>query len=777
MIIPTQTKVSRRYLLQETVLIILLSILILLNGTTPLLIEQNILILSTVLLTAAGGWLVWRGRGHLPAQGGWALFFAVFLLASLTSIDPRRSFSQLTLAAAGLLIYALCAALAARGWPVELFAKALLAAGTLETLLVWAGALAWYRQWLNAAPGQWLPLISYRPALANILAMSANLLLMLALSRLVYSRSRVSRMILLLLSANFAAVIFLTSSRGGWLGTAGGLAVLVLLLGFQRRADLVWLLESARRRPWLLTVVGVIAAVGLAAVGWLAVRQMAHPTHGPLLSSRSEYWPAAWKAFLASPLVGQGPFTYANFYLAENSVPPSYLFVHGHSAPLNLLAEMGLAGAAAAGLLVVQLVRGLRRRFQRAVGLDLAVLMGTAAGAAALAVQSLVDCFHTDPMAISILLVLLGAGLAGPLAGNARPRRPWWVIAVLALLWAELFTTAPLYQGVALSYSDWGTARPVLQQAAARDPGSVIANQQLALAGSMLADQGNPGALDEAVTAWEKTIQLDPSWAVNYANLGALYRQKGDLARARAAFQQAVDRAPRWSLAAINLGLAAEAQGDVAAAKQAYRAALAAGSEAGSFWHVSPLREQVLAGWLAENPPVSEDLPTAGPDEGVYPAVTRPYLQLAEAALAQEDAAKAERLLKLAGLTWVFDPDRPDLDWLWAETYAAQGNLARAGEAGAAVLQSYLTPGVFGPGTFGQLRYAPFMYRRPAAPVELVPQLAQAGLPDRWTVRARQSLAWLRAAGEQARANELEAWLLEHDSWLSMDQLQETGSN
>ncbi len=59
-------------------------------------------------------------------------------------------------------------------------------------------------------------------------------------------------------------------------------------------------------------------------------------------------------------------------------------------------------------------------------------------------------------------------------------------------------------------------------QAVKRDPGNALAHQQLALTAAVLAQDGDQNMLDIAIQELETTIQLEPSWALNHANLAVL---------------------------------------------------------------------------------------------------------------------------------------------------------------------------------------------------------------------------------------------------------------
>jgi hypothetical protein len=257
MIIP---KSRFAYLLQESVLFLSFAFLLLLNTSTNDFVNQDLQKSLAVALTlVVVAWVAAGQRGRQPAGKALLVWVAVYVVVILFSLDPRRSASQMVLMSVSVLLFSLSADLAARGWPRELFVKALLMVGAVVILFGLLEAGIWYARWLQSAPGQWIPGILYRPGSANVIAMFLNLMLMLAGARFLVTRAWPARIALLAMILPALFLLYLTSSRGGWLGTAAGLAVMAGLALYTGQLDWRTGWRFLRARPLLLGLLVVMS--------------------------------------------------------------------------------------------------------------------------------------------------------------------------------------------------------------------------------------------------------------------------------------------------------------------------------------------------------------------------------------------------------------------------------------------------------------------------------------------------------------------------------------
>ncbi len=756
------------YLLKEAALFIVLSLLIILNGSTNGLIDPTLQKELAVLITLpALAWVISGQRAATPAGKALLVWVVIYSITVAFSIDPRRSFTQMELMSISIFLFALSADLVARGWQKELLIKVLLMVGSVVMLFGWLEALLWYLRWLQNSPGAWIPDIIYRPGSANVIAMFMNLMLMLSVARLLATRRRLSAAILSMLALSAAGLLYLTSSRGGWLGSAVGLAV-IALLSFRRYTNTVrkgW--AFLRSHPVLLGVLAVVLLLAVSAGGVFLFRRTIHPSHGPLLDSRSEYWPPAWQTFLNHPLVGTGPLTYAAAFLGVNSVPPKFLYIHAHGTPFNILAEMGLLGFLGMTLLVVSILLLLMRRLSSASGEDWGVVAGATAALAATAVHSLFDGFHTEPIGLWVLVIALGAALGLPVKPAAarawRFRNAWSLLLVLAL-WVEIWMAAPLHEGVALANSNqWEAAAASFTEAAARDPLSLIDLQQMALANSMLAQKGSPEALTRAVQDFEVVVQREPSWPLHHANLGALYLSQGRVIDAVGQMAEAFRRAPDCGWCALNLGAAQEQAGEAPEALESYQKALDLGQpDDAYFWRSTPVRSKALEAWMVKHPsPPLPDHAELVSEKEANSSDLRAYLNLIELDLRENRLDEAAALTQQASLAFsLVQQDQLERDWLASELLARQGHLNEAVQHGQQVIDLYQMQGPYGPGSLGQLSYAPLLFRRPAMALELAPQVILIVLPDQWGARLSSLADWYDQLGKPQQAADLRKQLL-----------------
>lgn len=695
-------------------------------------------------------------------------FIGVVLLSSITSIDVRRSFVELWLICIAALLFLVSVNRVGGGLPAELVVKVLLIIGGILMALSWYSVWQWYHHWLLNNPDEWIPSQAYRLPVPNFLAVILNVWLMMALARLLMTRSRVGRVALGVWVVSAVGLLYFTSSRGGWLGTAAGLFCLAVLVARLRGEWLraVWHRVRGKRIALIGLVALVLIFVLLAA--FLLYRQTTQTAHASFFQSRSEFWPAALSAFLRSPLVGSGPFTFVSFYLQHNSVPPRFYFDYAHSIYMDTLGGCGLLGLLALIWLLYRTVITLWRQVTRLQGIDWAVAAGALAALVAFCVHGFFDSVHhTSPTSLWNLAVLLGAAVGIQATQNARGRLlPAGVGVVVVVLTAlSLWFILPMRAGVlAGAQGDWQTAVGSFSQAAQRDTRLAIAYQQMGLAYSNLAAQGDAEALSKAVEAFEKTIALDPYWALNHANLGALYLRQGRVDAALSAFGEAIRIAPDAAVYHLNNGVALEVAGSHDKALGAYYRAIALNPDWAEayFWRSTPVRHEAQQRWRLDHPDVRPSIKALEEEQAQQTNRLKPVVLLADAYLREGLLDKADVLLRKNEDAFTeSNADRLEWNWLMAEVLAARGAYQQAVELGDRAVGDMLYDGVYGPGALANGNYAVFAFRTSALNQDFVPQLQGSPFPDRWGKRMQRLAEWYRKLGNEAKATEIENKLIQ----------------
>lgn len=84
----------------------------------------------------------------------------------------------------------------------------------------------------------------------------------------------------------------------------------------------------------------------------------------------------------------------------------------------------------------------------------------------------------------------------------------------------------------------------------------------------------DPKSHDEAVSAYKKCVELDPTHAAAYINLGTLYYNQHDYILAEHHYRKAIEVDPRYALAYFDLGNVLDETGRLNDAIKAYEAAI-----------------------------------------------------------------------------------------------------------------------------------------------------------------------------------------------------------
>jgi len=782
---------SQKYiaLLQWAVYLLLLSYWVMVGGVYYYMIKFPVAVLNLALLGTAG--LIWLGvrlvqRARLPRTGleGALVWLGLTqIIATATSVDWRLSLETLAELTAFIVTGLAIVDLIAHGWPeAQLIHGLFFAAG----IMCFAGAWevgSWYSRWWQL--GIWIPPVAYRLqgllSHPNLTAGFLNLIIPLAVVKLLRAPTRLERIGLSLLVTAMAVTLFFTSSRGGWIATIVALGVTLPLYygrGFPQRFIKWFNAQRSKLNPIQWVLVGISVVVVPLSLGSLLLWQTNKVLHWPLLSSRQGYWGPATQLFLRYWLHGTGPGLFARLWPTLNSVPPVEVVVHAHNVYLMSAVEGGLIGLSGILALVIAYGVGFRRRWLTAPTEQRWLMAAIAGSLASVIIQGGADFLFNSPAFVFVLILIAALGIA------PRPSEvaiaPGWPVSFLSLpalasfgiFLFSLWTYYPFAQGLERAAAGKPEIAAIrICTATERDPQFALYWQQCGLAHSRAIPPTDEN-LSLAISALERAIVLDPTWATNYADLAALYWQTGQSTKALDSMQRATQLAPRSAFFALNLGWFYEQQGKTAPAQAAYQTALDLSTDLNQalFWEQTPLRAEIVSGWVQAHPPDTRDLSSQAQTSfttqdysqalelykqliATFPIYPEGYIGLARTYWALGDEAQGNWFALEASLIPLVEPRRQvEVNWLQAEAARRAGKPAEALKQGLSYFVQTTDYGFSGVGSWGYPDYARFAYRREGLPVDLVPQLVHADITAEVDLRLNQLADWYLEAGKPETA-------------------------
>ncbi|MFM7652536.1 MAG: IctB family putative bicarbonate transporter [Vulcanococcus sp.] len=326
--------------------------------------------LSLLILASGLLWLVWALRtpaGPIRPISAWLLaMLAVAVLATGFSPVPVAALKGLIKLLSYLGVYALMRQLleAAPQWWNRIVAALL--AGELASAVIAirqlygdTGELARWADPNSVADGT---IRVYGPLEnPNLLAGYLIPILPIALVALLRWRTWPQRLFAAAALALGTAALFLSYSRGGWLGMVAALGVMVLLLVLRQTRS--WPPLWRRLFPVLLIAAGVaLLVVAVTQIEPLRIRVLSLVAGRQDSSNnfRINVWLAAIEMIQDRPWLGIGPGNSAFNLIYPLYQQPKFNALSAYSVPLELLVEGGVPGLLAGlGLLLASLRTGL----------------------------------------------------------------------------------------------------------------------------------------------------------------------------------------------------------------------------------------------------------------------------------------------------------------------------------------------------------------------------------------------------------------------------------
>jgi|GEM_PF-2194308 len=706
--------------------------LLLVGGQYYGLVVYQINFLSTVLMI--GGAIIWIGyrirSGTGFAQTPFDIAIWIGLAASAVSaffsIDLSRSAGALFLGMVWAGVYWITADGLSEGLSRRTLGRAIYLSGAVIAVVAFVQVIFFWRDWLTLGL---LPQASFRVAAPNPTAAFLNFIWTLWLAELIESKRWWQRIILIVMLILSGIVMLYTSSRGGWLGMASGAFVFVLIY----RHSLFNLARAIYSRPILRIVIALSAVVAVVVVSAIAIRQWSHATHAPTIaSSREEFWPPAWEAFLRSPISGTGLFTYSSTYLASLSVPPRGIFNQAHGLVFNLLSETGLIGLGAAILALIVLVKNVGQvanlpNTAPHVG-QVANLSDTESHwrAAALAslggtfAHSFVETTYVNPPVMA--LIAIACAMVMPISSRGWRNGIILIGICVCALWG-VWAYQPLHEGVELgNEGKWKEAAALLDEAIKRDPFSTWTKLQSGYASH------RSGSYTRAIDLYREALEREPSYSFNWANLAAAQWANGDRDGAKASLTRARSLAP-----------------------DSIHFQTVESKWAGT---PSPLIKQdeveerivlVITGKLLVDE-LTKDRERLAASLESREIVFSQVIQLAEIEIAQKNLPRADYLLKYA--TAMRGDSVITLEFAYGDLDAARGDLRSAALHYARAWELYSLQ--------DDTSYGWLIFVREGFRENIAPELAVMPLPRYMIIRLQTLSMWYRTLGEEELANRFE---------------------
>jgi putative inorganic carbon (HCO3(-)) transporter len=224
-----------------------------------------------------------------------------------------------------------------------------------------------------------------------------------------------------------AAALFLSFSRGAWLGAAAAIGVMIVF---------------APKRLWMgaaLAAVALIGLIGLSSAGLLPsaiserladagtlldirdVRGVPINDANYALIERQAHWQAALNMLTAQPWTGVGFSNYQPVYEQYRLLNWPMPLGHAHNIYLNIAAETGLIGLGLYLLLWISIFAVTFRTIRRAHGVERAIAIGLLGTWVYLGTHMLVDNLYVNNTHLTIGALL---GLLAVVYQHARPAAP-----------------------------------------------------------------------------------------------------------------------------------------------------------------------------------------------------------------------------------------------------------------------------------------------------------------------------------------------------------------
>lgn len=594
-----------------------------------------------------------------------------------------------------------------------------------------------------------IPDIPFRLNGGNTIAAFYAILFFICIVLILKSQNHKIKILLGLYILSVSILIFLSSSRGAWVGIIIGLICLILV----EAKPIGLYYKEIKDKKWLLWTLTLITVIGIAAILILYIMILGnHPNHVPGLGVRAPFWIPAWKGFLESPIIGNGLYTGGTFFILANLIPWQEIYLHAHNTYLDILRDTGILGLLSFAVLLLCIFQFIRIKYKNKKNtFDLIAFcsLGSFLG------HSIFDGNYLMPFAAVSLTFLLGLSLNSDTHDLLVLKVPFWIklsfisfviVGAGYLVWNRSILTKSIDH---FNQGDIETSYQLIEKSTQLDPLNPIVHIYHGLLAAHLVQAPADSFIHQSIQDFEKAVSLDSNWTVSHANLGALYLEIGEIEKAKTQFEHASDLSPNWYIPNLNLGMIYEENGDLGNAKSYYITTLSKQPELAqsSYWKINEFRQAILDSWLSTYAQPTYTI--SDYDQISEQPFSLPMVKLG-LAIVEEDLDKAESLLEKSKLTEARYPFiAAERLWLAAEIQYNKNNLDEAIQLANQAIESTKKEGIYGPGSAGRSLYYDGLYRAPEIPLDFVPQLMTIPLPGNWENRYYKLAEWHQMNNDQ----------------------------
>lgn len=757
--------INWKFLRSEFGWILLWSYIILVAGSTTGLINFRLQVFSSMLLgVIIGGWIikVVISKKQIQASGldtAILLFLLAIILSTILSDDIRRSLVILFLFVTYIFIFYRVLEWLRGGGELDLILRTFSIVGGLVVGFALFDLLKGYLSWkkissdLEFSPGFQYRLFSVFGD-ANLLAAFMNLFLMVLVGYLLFAKKGSQKIILAVLISGSLVVQYFASSRGGLVAMGAGLVVIPILwielVSKEAKDKLLGFWRYLLSNKFLLIVL-IISITALFMLGaYFAFKFEGNATHGPIVSARTTFWSAAITAFRSSPLVGVGLGIYPSYFIDQVSIPPDRPYLHAHSVIFNFLAETGLIGIAAIGYLLFVVIKLTYKNVSELNPDHIRPFIIAISVLTTILVHSLVDHFLYFYAVGIPLVTFLGILLfIIPEKKSRRPLSPYiFTIPLLVLVAYSGYHLNGLlnYQRAVDSFIEGDTLQSAeyFDAAVKLDPKVSLYWAERGYIYSILSAGSDPDLIDQAIKSYSKAIDLEPSSALNYANLGMLYEFHGERSQAIGMLEAAAAKSPENPIYTKYLDFL----------KGEDLTSIYSRSYSLSETYLTKIRSAIDKNEYQQASDLLIDLWKTDDQN------TNLYLGLAELSIAKGEIEKAKKYLDAS--IWVqsqSNSQKVEPILLMAEIELVYGDETIAYELFETVYLSITDTTSYGWGAKGWNPYAWFVFQKRGLPLDLIPKLLSFNFPPEFASRLLPLIDLYQNNGESQKASELSVLL------------------